>query len=500
MQNACKRNSPIIRSSQSESTLYMSAVSSSFGNTRTSKSLNHVHKSAVTHSDIRRYSRLGTSSQFESIDEDMEPANKTDSGVLSMSSKPSHITRIGRDAYMSLSSSSMLLEKVPLSYSTGISATAKRQLPKTISLIAGVFCFKIFESSDDPNAPDEDYCGKPLISCTISQPSFMVTQNIYDCVVNFSIFNLSVFLPTINKTPGSAKCLHLFPESFMDTMPGEITSTGIPPALLTYRAQKTKLKLHEIDIDFSKPLVITISERYIEKICMNLIVIYNSIRSPNTNSVSTSCPEPLCRKSKITLMKANTLNADRLNVKCNNIALKLTNHKDYECDLAFSDLKVNLKYLTRPEKCSAKFSLAAVYLRTKKKIFVHPIALKGSIEFLSEPWNRLPLTNVIVKFNVIQVDVSINIIRELKQAAEGIQLIANFAQQEIHRFQLLHLHEDSERKSKNRNSLRQLKCPSMSSFIQNNKSLKREEFYQDDLRCVLLHITCLILLLQFMCL
>ncbi|XP_059217881.1 intermembrane lipid transfer protein VPS13B isoform X1 [Stomoxys calcitrans] len=474
--------------SPTEAMSYISPLVNSYAlQMRPSKSLSSSMAKgvAVNAMENRRFSRLGSASQFESIDEDAEPLTKTDSGVQSIGSKPSiSNTLTAKDTLFSLNSTSMFLEKIShAQHATTLpTASVKRNLPKSISLLAGVFVFRIFESlpREDINE-DQDCNGKPLISCTISQPSFMITQNIYDSVVNFSIFNFSIFLPTIRRNfPNFPEApVNVFSEPIVDTLPGELSSTGIPPAFLTYKAHQTKLKMREIEIDLSKPLVITLSIDYVEEICKNLMIIYNSICS--TTLANCLSLEPVSRKSKVMLMKENTLNADRLNVKCHNIALKLTNHQNYECDLVFNDLKINVKYLTRPEKCSVKYALAASYLRTNRNIFIHPIALKGSLDFVSEPWNRLPLINVICKFNVIQIDVATFMLKQLQEASNDLSKVAAHAQAQWRKFQALHLHGNDE-SDLNRRTLRQLRCPSVTSFIQNNKSLKREEFYQDDLR------------------
>ncbi|XP_073817283.1 vacuolar protein sorting 13B isoform X2 [Musca autumnalis] len=449
------------------------------------------HPKTSNTAEIRRFSRLGSASQFESIDEDCEPHIKTDSGVLSLTSRPSKTNSLAnKEALYPLDKFSQMYPPI-VSHSV---MGNKRKLPKSISLLAGVFLFKIYNSSSSRSVAREqellmennDYLGKPLMSITISQPSFMVTQNIYDSVVNFSVFNVKLFLPQIQNSHGWCQAIpsppvDQFCEAIIDTKPGELSSTGIPPGLLTYKANQTKLKMLEIDIDLSKPLVITLSQPYIEEMCKNLLIIYNSMRSNAIAPLNNTPQEPIHRLSKIMLMKTNTLNADRLNIKCHNIALKLTNHNDYESNLILNELKINIKYLTRPEKCSAKYSLAAVYLRTNRKIFLHPMSLKGSVDFVSEPWNRLPLINVICKFNVIQIDLSVSLLKQMQQSLNDLSSIAAYAQKQLLHFQALSLHADLGRKV-NRQVMRQLKCPSVNSFIKNSKSLKREEFYQDDLR------------------
>ena len=465
---------------QSDSALYMTpeSSSSSAGGVRSLKSLSSSNSLAKTIiPDMRRFKRLGSQTQFESIDEDFEPPPppppaKTDSGVLSLSTKT-------KDNHCTARSISSLPER-----STD-PQLKQRQLPRTMSFVAGVFLFKIFKTyemdpathEDDFDEPEKD---KPLINLTISQPSFMITQNINDSIVSFSIFNLSIALPVMADTIQSMPNTNLFPGNIVETMPGSLTSTGIPPSLMTYKCHLTKQKMREIDIVLAKPLVITISERNISGICKNLMTIYNAV---HTKCCATCLHEaPVVRKSKIMLMKQYTLNADRLSFKCHNIAFILTDHFEYQCKLVFNDLKINLKYLSRPEKCAVKYSLGAVYFRTKNKIFLHPVALNGSIDFISEPWHRLPLINAIVKFNVIQIDFGIYAILQLRHALLDFDIILKYVREELLCFQQLHLHSSLHQDTVKSKRLMEFKCPKLSSFIRNNKSLKREEFYQDDLR------------------
>ncbi|TMW40097.1 hypothetical protein DOY81_014822, partial [Sarcophaga bullata] len=74
--------------SQSDSALYMTpeSSSSSAGGVRSFQSLSSSN--SLIKPDTRRFKRLGSQTQFESIDEDFEPPPaKTDSGVLSQSTK-----------------------------------------------------------------------------------------------------------------------------------------------------------------------------------------------------------------------------------------------------------------------------------------------------------------------------------------------------------------------------------------------------------------------------
>lgn len=452
------------------------SCSSSAGGVRSFKSLsstNSLAKTGIT-TDTRRFKRLGSQTQFESIDEDFEPPPaKTDSGILSLSTKT-------KDNHWTAKNSSSLPERL-----ADTPHLKQRQLPRTMSFVAGVFLFKIFKTYEmdavqheiDLDEPKKD---KPLINLTVSQPSFMITQNINDSVVSFSIFNLSIALPVIPDTAQSMPNTNLFPGNIVETMPGSLTSTGIPPSLMTYKCYLTKQNMREIDIVLAKPLVITISERNISGICKNLMTIYNAV---HTKCCITCLDEaPVVRKSKIMLMKQYTLNADRFSLKCHNIAFILTDHFEYQCKLVFNDLKINLKYLSRPEKCSVKYSLGAVYFRTKNKIFLHPVAFHGSIDFISEPWHRLPLINAIVKFNVIQIDLGIYAILQLRHALRDCDIIMKYIREELLSFQQLHLHTPQHQDTVKSKSLMEHKYPKLSSFIQNNKSLKREEFYQDDLR------------------
>ena len=219
-------NASVHSKSQTENTIYLTPQSS--GSTSGLRSFKSLNEKSLTKSETRRFSRLGSQTQFESIDEDIEqPTTKTDSGVQSVTSRHSVQPM---DTFYSISTNSTtaaLFERMSVhqqqSQTTLQPQSPQRHIPKTLSFVAGIFLFKIFDSKHQTerlafNVAETD---NPLISLTIAQPSFMITQNIYDSIVNFSIINLSVNLPV---TDGTKHCVasNLFPENVIATMTMEI--------------------------------------------------------------------------------------------------------------------------------------------------------------------------------------------------------------------------------------------------------------------------------------
>ncbi|KAL9894530.1 vacuolar protein sorting 13B [Glossina fuscipes fuscipes] len=459
---------PVYSKSQSSSTFFASPQSSLTRLRPIVKSPNNILLPASQSIETRNLNRTLPASQFQSLDENSEAPIKTDSGIQSDLTLPFKCTTtLDKDVFLSLSGP--ILE-------FGTITTTVRNVPSTLSLLAGVFIIRIFDSAKyKANIRlDNILHDQALLSFTISQPSFMLTQNIFDSIMQFSIFNIGLHLPSVLE---AAQSLETFPVPILDTLPGELSSAGIPPSFFSCKLHRTKLQMREIDMDFEKPLVLTLNEAHTAKLLQNLIIILDCLRKDNCVA---SEPVRVMHGTKIKLLKDKTLGADRLHLKISAIMINFSDKADYDCKLVFNNLKLHLKYLTKPEKCSTKLLLGSIYLRTMRKIFMHPVSLKASLDLISEPWERSPLVSAAVKFNVIQMDIGIYTVLQLRSAVHAIQRIVDRTFSVWILFQRRRLLDEPFDVS--HGNLEPLKCPSLDSFISKRKSRKREEYYQDDLR------------------
>ncbi|XP_069969328.1 intermembrane lipid transfer protein VPS13B isoform X2 [Bactrocera oleae] len=403
---------------------------------------------------------------FEPIDENTEQNVKTDSGIHSQLSR------------MELQSTRNALND----------ANA-RKFPQTVSFIAGTFTIDLYEVGAELTNTDklQDKCKKkasllvPLLSLTVSQPSFMFTQNIYDNVTQMSVFNLNIHsIPTASLDATSAS---VFPIEFIDTRPGELGPTGIPPPLVTVRKHITKQKLIETDVEIARPIIVTLQEQQTFVLLQNSLILYQTIlRSGYLNPRALRVVQSA---SKIMLMRNHFYDCDRLHVKLDKVMLLIKQARDYEGKLVCADMHLSVTFLQRPEKAVLKASVGSLHLQVGEKIFLHPVAIRSSFTFVSEPWFYLPLVNGTVKFDVLHVDVDVSGLKELQRIQQGLERLSVRLNDEWTNF-LRNRPPMGEPTEVLVDNMVQLKPPSFKEFLKSRnvsmKRLSREEFYQDDLR------------------
>ncbi|XP_037953413.1 vacuolar protein sorting-associated protein 13B isoform X2 [Teleopsis dalmanni] len=412
-------------------------------------------RSAQLHKEAR-----GSVSVLDSADEVTENFVKTDSGFQSNNSRI---------------------------YSTGLqeridsnTQTLLRHVPCTVSLVAGVFVIKIFDVKQNL----DDMLPIPLFSITISQPSFMYCQNIYDAVTTLSVFDLNIKLSQLKDSALIPTSNDLFTDCILETRPGDVDATGIPPPLICIKKNRTKMNLIEVDVLLSKTLIINLNEPLIKQLIQNILKVYITLLQNPCFPIRSAVP--VMRATKIALIRQQFYNVDRLHFKCENIVIKFFNEKDYNCTFVLNELKANTKFLNRPEKVTINLGIAAFHLEVNHYICLHPTTVRVSAEFLSEPWHNLPLIMATVKFNVLNADIGIKELLQLQEANLGYKRLMEFNRNAWQEFFLQRPSFGVGDMQPDRLIL--LKAPT----LKNNAHLRKYdncksdishgEFYQDDLR------------------
>jgi len=142
--------------------------------------------------------------------------------------------------------------------------------PRSVSFVAGTFVLKIYDVLELEEL--ERPVMKPLFLITVSQPSFMSTQNLKATITQASIFNINISVATVEAEDGEH--LEQFNESVFDTLPGQLGSSGIPPPLLTIKTQYDRLQQKEVDVELRKPILLRICESSIKQLATDVIRIY----------------------------------------------------------------------------------------------------------------------------------------------------------------------------------------------------------------------------------
>uniref|UniRef100_A0A0K8W1C6 Vacuolar protein sorting-associated protein 13B n=1 Tax=Bactrocera latifrons TaxID=174628 RepID=A0A0K8W1C6_BACLA len=407
-----------------------------------------------------------SASAFEPIDENTEQNVKADSGIHSQLSRVEH-----------------------QSTRTASTDTHGCKIPQTVSFVAGTFTIDLYQVSPELSNSDDlqDKCKTkatllvPLLSLTVSQPSYMFTQNIYDNTTQMSVFNLSIHsMPTASVDAASAS---MSPIEFIDTRPGELGPTGIPPPLFTIRKHITKQKLVETDVEIARPIIVTLQEQQTVVLLQNSLILYETIlRSGYLNPRSLRVVHSA---SKIMLMRNHFYDCDRLHVKLDKVMVLIKHAGEYEGKLVCADMHLSATFLQRPEKAVLKASVGSLHLQVGEKIFLHPVAIRSSLTFVSEPWFYLPLVSGTMKFDVLHVDVDVSGLKELQRIQQGLERLSVRLNDEWTNF-LRNRPPMGAPSRVSADSLVPLPPPSFKEFLKSRnismKRLSREEFYQDDLR------------------
>uniref|UniRef100_W8BHK3 Vacuolar protein sorting-associated protein 13B n=2 Tax=Ceratitis capitata TaxID=7213 RepID=W8BHK3_CERCA len=462
------QNAPIRKSNMSLSSSSYSnqQKSESMSCSKSSKSSSSLQCGDLLLAPLNRTTRTAASAAFEPIDENTEQNVKTDSGIQSQQSR-------GERQYVFATPSDALV----------------RKYPQTVSFLAGTFTIKLYEvrgaepkSSDglQVKCTDKVLCLVPLITLTVCQPSFMYTQNIYDHIIQMSLYNLNIH--SMPSAVLDAEDTNLFPIEFIDTRPGELGPTGIPPPLITIRKHLTKQKLVETDAEIARPIIITLQEQQTVVLLKNSLILYQTILQ--SGYLNPRALRIVQKASKIMLMRSHFYNCDRLHVKLDKLVLLMKHDSDYEGKLVCADMHFNATFLQRPEKAVLKAAIGSMHLQIGERIFLHPVALRSTFAFVSEPWYDLPLVNGTIKLDVLHVDLDVNGLKKLQRIQLGLEKLSLRLNEEWKEF--LHnrppMGESAEMMAE---KLVLLNTPSFKGHVSSNgskKKLTREEFYQDDLR------------------
>ncbi|XP_017140957.1 vacuolar protein sorting-associated protein 13B isoform X2 [Drosophila miranda] len=346
--------------------------------------------------------------------------------------------------------------------------------PQSVSFVAGIFVLKIYEVLELEEL--EQPVMKPLILLTVSQPSYMCTQSLKATITQASIFNLNVTVAT----PGTDSSVDPFNESVFDTLPGTLSSSGIPPPLLTVRSQCDRIHQTEVDVEVRKPIVLRLCEASIQQLVNNVIRIYNVLLE--TPCFAVRSERPVVQGTQLRQMKKHCYNADRLNLSFDQVSITLCDEeRSYKCSSVWLDFSTSIKFNPRPQKAVIRSTIGSFYIQAGEKIFLHPLLMRLSVDLVSEPWCDDLLINATLKLHFLHVDASVWSILQLQKAHEGLGRILEYAHQEWQGF-LEHRPAMGTPAEIAPGAL--IKCnPSIDSIGRCKRSLKtKAEFYQDDLR------------------
>ncbi|XP_055922999.1 intermembrane lipid transfer protein VPS13B [Eupeodes corollae] len=357
--------------------------------------------------------------------------------------------------------------------------TVPRCMPHTISFVSGIFIINLLKCSrtekDDAGVVEER---QPLLSINLNQPTFLFSQSIYEVTKRYSLFNFSFTLyhlpENCPKDDDTNEDQDPIPEILFDTKRGEVGSSGIPPALFVLKSHTTKSKKHEIDLNFSKPSTIRLSELTIKLLTQYMVLFYKTMLE---NSCFNAPSEKLIvRATKIQMLKNMFLKADRFNLKIDMVSMKFSEDCKYSMKVSLVDFRLATRFLSRPEKMNTKGSMGGLYVQSNNKIIIHPIGVKFNLDLVQESWNRLPMATANMKFNVIHCDIGAETISNysdvMRAYKAGMEASNSLWEEFLKR-------RCGDSVQTNRERLQKINLPEIE---QKKETEPKEEFYQDDLR------------------
>ncbi|KAH8362480.1 hypothetical protein KR200_005474 [Drosophila serrata] len=355
-----------------------------------------------------------------------------------------------------------------------------RGYPRSVSFVAGIFVLKIYDVLDLEDLEVlERPAMKPLLLILVSQPSFISTQNLKASVTQASIFNINVNVATPSTGENNTD-LDQFNEPILDTLPGQLSSSGIPPPLLTMRTQYDRLQQKELDVELRKPILLRLCETRVKQLASDVIRIYTVLHE--TPCFAVRSQRPVEEGSQLQQMKTNCYNADRMHLSSDRITIKFYDEeRSYKCSLVCLDFSTRIKFSTRPQKAVIRSTLGSIYVQSGGKMLLHPLLMRLSVDLVSEPWCDELFINATFKLNFLHVDASVLSILQLQKAQDGVNRIREYVNEEWQQF--LH-HRPVLGTPEEISPCDLIKCtPSNESIERFKRPMKSiAEFYQDDLR------------------
>ncbi|KAH8311151.1 hypothetical protein KR044_004588 [Drosophila immigrans] len=356
----------------------------------------------------------------------------------------------------------------------------KANFPSSVSFVAGKFELQIYDVMET----QKEVLLKPLLQLTISQPSFLSKKTLHVTSTQASLFDFQIHLAMTSEERELVSVSEIsterFSEFIFDTMAGPLGSSGIPPPLLSLKAQLDRNQQLEVDVELGKPMLIRLCERSVKLLLSDLINIHTLLKEAPYFFVRTE--RPVVQSTPMHQLKLYCFNADRMHLACQRLTIKFYDEQRvFNVSCVFLDLNANVKFNAKPSKSSIKATLGSFLVQAGKKIFLHPLMMRFSADLLSESWCDQLLITSILKLNVLHVDANVLSILQLRNAKEKMDSILEHVNNEWQQFL-------NSRPAIGMPTLLPMDSlfvfkPLQSQIVRSNTSFKpKAEFYQDDLR------------------
>lgn len=338
-------------------------------------------------------------------------------------------------------------------------------MPYEIYFNGGMFTFKLYEAEAEVQKqhPDKDKEAQeiPLLSVLIDRPNVYIRQTNYEKSVKVSLADLNL---TLSEVIRSKKQLQILEVAILETRTGETDHTGARKPLVQLKQVISLNKPDDVELLVQRPIKFALSHEKLR----NLLKIYRAVMVPlkkKRNSRAELLQAPAKRKKMFAQVNQLMGGLKRFQMSFAQLAFEFSDKKEYDLKLMISNTEANFGLVERIERVNCELNFHNIILTSMGRTVLHPVTILTEVVVTQEAWKKEPLIAVNLKVNYLQVDLNAQLYDELILIQAQMESIFPEETADIEVEKVL----ESE--------LIPIGLP-----IPSQKSLKRESYYEDDLR------------------
>lgn len=321
-----------------------------------------------------------------------------------------------------------------------------------------------------------------LLSLTLFQPNVLISQTNIEKTSQFSLFNANLKLGTSSPKKDS---LNEFGDIIFCTNPGKANQFGIHQPLICLKEHFLASGDKEIEVTAKRPIIIQFNHQVIEKILM----ICQTTECFNIDG-SAKPPNIAIEKSayKIRTLQKSFLGAKRVSVSIGSVdILNECPFAKYSLRTSIDSAKLNIAFSERPQCLRFDGAVQSIMLRAGLGVVLHPLSLKAAGKLTNYSWSRIPVLEVDVRSGCLDICVGPDNLRNLDVAqklfaASGEALVKGLTLGTTTNSVIGISGEEKMRETE----LVCIETPSTQNAAHNLSTDDDGEYYQDDLRFVIL--------------
>lgn len=211
-----------------------------------------------------------------------------------------------------------------------------------------------------------------------------------ETVVHMSLFDLSVKLPSASMANQQPKASDEFVDSVFDTRCGELDDDGIPPALI----ELTKTVTHatnetHIRCNMRRAVQFQFTPDYVDKLFALNELVQGTLYTTKSNATTTSNGlRPIVRYNNIKELSKllGTANAIEWNVE--KISVQFMTSMDRLLNLAIFKWNGKIAVQMHPEQMTVATTCDTLVINTQNSMLLHPASVHFDCNLSQEKWSK----------------------------------------------------------------------------------------------------------------